>query len=195
MPAVAAEPLSRTADPLSRTADPLSRIPDPIPYKPLDETLVIHGPKGDQIVTINDDKRTGASSLAIMERHGKLFNLVHQAPLDMADFHAQQWTVEELDVDGDGYDEVICKGAGEADDPASIRLLMYAPRSRELYALRIQRKRVGEPRQVTFSPSLRASSAKFIRGIMLERARAAALAQQLAAQQNDQQNKQKGREL
>jgi hypothetical protein len=158
---------------------------------PLDETLVIHGPKGDQIVTVNDDKRTGASSLSVMERHGKTFNLVHQAPLDMADFHAQHWTVEELDVDGDGYDEVICKGAGEADDPASIRLLMYAPRSRALYALRIQRKREGETRLVTFSPSLRAPSAKFIRGIMLDRARAAALAQQLAGQPD----KQKGREL
>jgi serine/threonine protein kinase len=184
LPAIAAEPVSRTADPLSRT-------PDPVPYMPLDETLVIHGPKGDQIVTVNDDKRTGASSLSVMERHGKTFNLVHQAPLDMADFHAQHWTVEELDVDGDGYDEVICKGAGEADDPASIRLLMYAPRSRALYALRIQRKREGETRLVTFSPSLRAPSAKFIRGIMLDRARAAALAQQLAGQPD----KQKGREL
>jgi hypothetical protein len=50
--------------------------------------------------------------------------------------------------------------------------VLYAPRRRQFYALRVQPDKPDGPKRLTLSPNLRGPSTKFLRAIMVERARA-----------------------
>jgi hypothetical protein len=74
-----------------------------------------------------------------MESRGALggFRVTARATLDKEGFRGAKWATAIVDADGDGYDEIICTGTDSRDDPFSRRLVLYVPRTRQSYSLRV----------------------------------------------------------
>jgi hypothetical protein len=79
------------------------------------------------------------SHLFLMETRGALggFRIAARTPLDKEGFRGAKWTTAVLDTDADGYDEIICTGTDSRDDPFSRRLVLYVPRTRQSYSMRV----------------------------------------------------------
>jgi hypothetical protein len=74
-----------------------------------------------------------------MESRGALggFRVAARAQLDKEGFRGAKWATTVVDADGDGYDEIICTGTDSRDDPFSRRLVLYVPRTRQSYSMRV----------------------------------------------------------
>jgi predicted Ser/Thr protein kinase len=103
------------------------------------EARVVRTEEGPAIVALHDERSTGTSHLFMMAaRNAKGdYRVQGQAPLDVDNFRGANWTTEVVDADGDGYDEVLCTGTDARNDPFSRRLVLYVPRTRETYSLRV----------------------------------------------------------
>jgi hypothetical protein len=107
-----------------------------------------------------------------MERRGGRYRVMSRAPLDKPDFRGAMWVAETRDIDGDGYDEVICTGTNARGRVADYRLVLYVPRTRKTYAMRIEAAPQGSKRlRATFSPNAMKPEAAVFRSALQQRAR------------------------
>jgi len=93
-------------------------------------------------------------------------------PLDVEGFRGAEWTEEITDLDGDGYDEVLCTGtlARGGADPAR-RYVVYVPRTRETYSLHLAPDSTGaHALRATWSPNTQGWDARLFRHALRQRA-------------------------
>lgn len=103
------------------------------------EARVLHTVRGTNIAAVRDERAAGTSHLFLMESRGASggFRVAARTPLDKEGFRGAKWTTETVDANGDGYDEIICTGSDSRDDPFSRRLVLYVPRTRQSYSMRV----------------------------------------------------------
>ena len=104
------------------------------------EARVLRTLRGTSIAAVRDERqRSGMSQLVLMESRGATggFRVAARAQLDKEGFSGARWTTQVSDTDADGYDEVICTGTDSRDDPFSRRLVLYVPRTRQSYSMRV----------------------------------------------------------
>jgi serine/threonine protein kinase len=104
------------------------------------EARVLRTVRGMSIAAVRDERpRGGMSHLFLMETRGASggFRVATRAQLDKEGFSGARWTTEVADADADGYDEIICTGTDSRDDPFSRRLVIYVPRTRQSYSMRV----------------------------------------------------------
>lgn len=103
------------------------------------EARVLRTVRGTSIAAVRDERRGGTSHLFLMESRGATggFRVAARAQLDKEGFRGAKWTTEVSDTDADGYHEVICIGTDSRDDPFSRRLVLYVPRTRQSYSMRV----------------------------------------------------------
>jgi serine/threonine protein kinase len=104
------------------------------------EARVLRTVRGTSIAAVRDERlRGGMSHLFLMETRGGTggFRVAARAQLDKEGFSGAKWTTQVLDTDADGYDEIICTGTDSRDDPFSRRLVLYVPRTRQSYSMRV----------------------------------------------------------
>jgi serine/threonine protein kinase len=104
------------------------------------EARVLRTVRGTSIAAVRDERqRSGMSQLVLMETRGALggYRVAARATLDKEGFSGARWTTQVLDTDADGYDEIICTGTDSRDDPFSRRLVLYVPRTRQSYSMRV----------------------------------------------------------
>jgi serine/threonine-protein kinase len=139
-----------------------------------DARLVSTG-AGQTVAAVADDEY-GAQTLFVIERRGGArspFALSARAPLDVEGFRGAEWTEETTDLDGDGYDEVLCTGtlaAGLGAEPAR-RYVVYVPRTRETYSLHLAPDATGaHALRATWSPNTQGWDARLFRHALRLRA-------------------------
>ena len=103
------------------------------------EARVLRTVRGASIAAVRDERSAGTSDLILMESRGALggFRVAGRAALDKEGFRGAKWATSVMDADGDGYDEIICTGTDSRDDPFSRRLVLYVPRTRQSYSMRV----------------------------------------------------------
>jgi serine/threonine protein kinase len=104
------------------------------------EARVLRTVRGTSIAAVHDERpRGGTSHLFLLETRGATggFRVAARAQLDKEGFRGARWTTEVSDADADGYDEIICTGTDSRDDPFSRRLVLYVPRTRQSYSMRV----------------------------------------------------------
>jgi serine/threonine protein kinase len=123
------------------------------------------------IVALRDERRTGQSHMVMLERSGTQYRMTGRAALDAPEFRGANWTAEVRDVDGDGYDEVLYTGTKPRDHISDRRLLLYVPRTRQAYALRVENRTRGQqPSRITISPNAQTRAATPYRNALQQRA-------------------------
>jgi serine/threonine protein kinase len=126
------------------------------------------------IVAIHDERGRGTSHLFVMENHGGRYRVTSRAALDSTDFRGATWTAENRDIDGDGYDEVMCTGTNARGHASDYRLVLYVPRTRQTYSLRVENEGHNSKRlRATFSTNALKREAAPYRAALQQRARAA----------------------
>jgi serine/threonine protein kinase len=125
------------------------------------------------ILALHDERREGTSHMFMLERSGSEFRTTGKAALDAPEFRGATWTAEVRDVDGDGYDEVLYTGTNPRGHVSDCRLLLYVPRTRQAYALRIENRTGGQqPSRITISPNAQTQAAAPYRNALQQRAQA-----------------------
>ncbi len=139
-----------------------------------DARLVSTG-AGQTIAAVGDDEN-GAQTLFVMERRSgprSQFTMSTSAPLDVEGFRSAEWTEETTDLDGDGFDEVLCTGTlsrGYGAEP-SRRYVVYVPRTRETYSLHLAPDSTGaHALRATWSPNTQGWDARLFRHALRQRA-------------------------
>ncbi len=97
---------------------------------------VVQTRSGAALVAIDEDRRTGRARFFTLEQRGNSYRVAKRGHLDTAEFSRADWTSERLDPDSDGYQEVLFTGANAK--AAGYRLVLYVPKSRETYSLRVE---------------------------------------------------------
>ena len=128
----AAAPLTPlTPESARRTAETLAR-------GPVGASLILRTKGGQTIAAVREEREQGTTHLLVIERKGgRTFRITARAPLDAEGFRGANWTAEAVDLDGDGYDEVLCTGAAARGDlNGNRRVVLYVPRTRQTYSLK-----------------------------------------------------------
>ncbi|MFN2598489.1 MAG: protein kinase [Pyrinomonadaceae bacterium] len=110
-----------------------------VPRALITEAQALRTDAGTLIAAISEDRYAGKTQLLLFEPRGALggFRLAGRVQLDKEDFSGAKWTTDVVDADGDGYDEIICTGFDAGNDSFSRRLVLFAPRERESFSMRV----------------------------------------------------------
>lgn len=100
-----------------------------------DGMQIVKTPKDTALVCLHNKVAEGKTHMFAVERVNinTPWEISARTSLDTPEFHGATWTFEPQDVDGDGFEEVIFKGA-TADNTAR-RILIYVPRTRQSYSI------------------------------------------------------------
>jgi serine/threonine protein kinase len=103
------------------------------------EARALRTDAGTLIAAVEEDRAAGNSRLVLLEPRGLLggFRVAGRVTLDKEDFSGAKWTTDVVDADGDGYDEIVCTGFDASNDSFSRRLVLYSPRERESFSMRV----------------------------------------------------------
>jgi serine/threonine-protein kinase len=116
----------------------------------------------------------GAQTLFVIERGAARgpYAVAARVPLDVEGFRGADWSEEAVDLDGDGYDEVLCTGAAPTDGARDgRRYVVYAPRKRETYSLHLAPDLTGaHALRATWSPNTQGREAQLFRHALRQRA-------------------------
>jgi serine/threonine protein kinase len=100
---------------------------------------VVKTKAGQSMVALSDGGKNGPAHFLTLERQGEKFHIANRGALDTADFRRAKWSSERVDVDRDGYDEVLFTGT-QAHSVSGYRLVLYVPRSRKTFSLTVETK-------------------------------------------------------
>jgi predicted Ser/Thr protein kinase len=159
--------------PQRQSLDTARRVIDSLDHGSVGDVRVMRKGRDVAIAAIHDERQAGRSHLFVMERRGSRYRVTGRAPLDVTDFRGADWTAESLDVDGDGSDEVLCTGTNARGTGLGCRLVLYVPRTRKIYTLRVDAPARGErsPQRATWSPNALTRTAGPYRTALRQRAR------------------------
>jgi hypothetical protein len=155
------------------SAEAARKLADAVSQGPVQDVRMVRGKARDQIVALDKATETGATYMFALEKRGSRFMVVKRAALDLSDFRSADWKVEQLDLDGDGYDEVVYTGRNSKEKNCAVRSVTYVPRRNEAFALRVQPDSTSGGIRMKISDNLKGRSRNFLRRILEERAREA----------------------
>jgi serine/threonine protein kinase len=100
-----------------------------------DGMQIVKTPKDSALICLHNKIDQGKTHMFSVERVNLTspWEISVRTSLDTPEFHGASWIFEPQDVDGDGFEEVIYKGA-TADNSAH-RILIYVPRTRQSYSI------------------------------------------------------------
>jgi hypothetical protein len=129
------------APPVPLTPDTARRAAEAVARGPVSDAVILRTKGGQTIAALREEREQGTTQLLVIERKGRLpFRLTARAALDAEGFRGATWRAEAVDLDGDGYDEVLCTGTsargGGDEEAGDRRLVLYVPRTRQTYSLK-----------------------------------------------------------
>jgi hypothetical protein len=169
-------PRAAAARPVPLTPDSARRIASAATHGPIGEARIVRTREGQGIAAIREHGPDASTQLYFLERSGaKTFRVTESTPLDVEDFDRARWTQEVVDLDGDGYDEVLCTGTkAGGDESHSRRLVLYVPRTHQTYSLHVAPDtRSANTMRATWSPNTMSGTAQPYRLALQQRAFAA----------------------
>ncbi len=164
---------TESASPTSLSLEEAKRIAGSISHGSIGDVAIVRTGAGPAIVAIHDERRNGTTHFFMMERRRAGYHVSARGPLDNSDFRGATWKTETLDADGDGQPEVLFIGADANGRASGYRLVLYVPRTRQTYSVRVEvdRHRAGTKR-ATWSANALAPEAEPYRRVLARRARA-----------------------
>jgi predicted Ser/Thr protein kinase len=129
---------TKLASPTSLSLEEAKRIAGSISHGSIGDVAIVQTAAGPAIVAIHDERKMGTTHFFMMERRGAGYHVSARGSLDNPEFRGATWKTETLDADGDGQTEVLFTGAEANGHASDYRLVLYVPRTRQTYSLRIE---------------------------------------------------------
>lgn len=149
------------------------RMVDALSHGPVSDVRVVRMGRSSVIAVIHDERRSGTTYLSMMDRNGTSFRVAGRIPLDAADFRSAMWSADSTDADNDGFEEIICTGMNPRSPAKGYRLVLYVPRVRETYTLRLvaNEERGSKVLRAIWSPNALSRKGSPYRAALQQRAR------------------------
>jgi predicted Ser/Thr protein kinase len=165
----------KSAKPTRLTRDAALRLAAGLTHGRITDARAIETGAGQTIAAIGTDPVDRTRNLFVIERQGArgTFAVTSRMPLDVEGFRGADWSEETADLDGDGYEEVLCTGTRPRDDEtASRRYVVFVPRTRESYSLHLapDESRGARALRATWSPNTQGWDARLFRHALRQRA-------------------------
>jgi hypothetical protein len=164
----------RRAEPAQLTSDGAWRVAASVARGRVSDVRLVGTGAGQVVAAVAADPSDGMATLLIIERVAGRggYTVTKSIPLDVEGFRGAGWTQEVADLDGDGYDEVVCEGSRPSDGaPEGRRYVVYAPRARETYSLHLAPDTTGaHALRATWSPNTQGHEAQLFRHALRQRA-------------------------
>ncbi|MBC7932628.1 MAG: hypothetical protein H7Z38_18870, partial [Rubrivivax sp.] len=165
----------RKRKPAKLTRDAAMRLAASLTRGRITDARAVETSTGQAIAAVGTDPVDRTRNLFVIERQGArgAFAVTSRTPLDVEGFRGADWTEETADLDGDGYEEVLCTGTRPRDDrAASRRYVVFVPRTRETYSLHLapDESRGAHAIRATWSPSTQGWDARLFRHALRQRA-------------------------
>ena len=129
---------------------------------------VIQTKNGTALVAVDEDNKTGRARFFSLEKRGNSYRVGKRGHLDTAEFSRADWTTERVDSDNDGYQEVLFTGANAK--AAGYRLVLYVPKNREAYSLRVETSGKRRTLRTVWSDNLLTKGKSHYRYLLKQRA-------------------------
>ncbi|HEV2765329.1 MAG TPA: protein kinase [Pyrinomonadaceae bacterium] len=170
------KPAPQPAAEAQLTQDAVQRIAQSVSRGSVGEARLVRTKSGQLIAAMRERGKQGVSHLYFMERRGGGFQVTADVALDTEGFRGADWATEVTDVDGDGFEEVVCTGASPRGGDARLRrVVLYAPRAREAYSLTVAPEgRTANSFREKWSRNSSPAAAKHYRAALRQRAYASA---------------------
>jgi hypothetical protein len=165
---------ARRAEAPVLTRDGALHIASSLTHGRVTDVRVVGTGAGQLVAAVAFDPADSTTGLFVIERGGArgAYSVTTRVPLDVEGFRGADWTEEIVDLDGDGYDEVLCAGADPSDGAAgSRRYVVYTPRQHETYSLHLAPDSTGaHALRATWSPNTQGRDAQLFRYALRQRA-------------------------
>ncbi len=129
---------------------------------------VVNTKSGQVLVALNERAKNGMTLFVTMEKRGDAFRVANRGQLDTTEFRRAKWTSQRVDVDDDGYPEVLFTGTN-SNSASGYRLVLYVPKSDQIYSLRVETKN-RKPVRATWSANLLKSNQSRYRSLLKQKA-------------------------
>ena len=173
--ALSTKPRRKPARPMPLTRDAALRLAAGLTSGRIADARVVETGAGQTVAAVGTDASDGTRNLFVIERKGAsgAFAVTSRTPLDVEGFRGADWTEETKDLDGDGYEEILCTGTMPRDEEtASRRYVVFVPRTRETYSLHVapDESRGERALRATWSPNTQGWDARLFRYALRHRA-------------------------
>jgi serine/threonine protein kinase len=129
---------------------------------------VVKTKSGPALVALNERAKNGMTLFVTMEKRGDAFRVANRGQLDTTEFRRAKWTSQRVDVEDDGYEEVLFTGTN-SNSASGYRLVLYVPKSDQIYSLRVETKN-RKPVRATWSANLLKSNQSRYRSLLKQKA-------------------------
>jgi len=133
------------------------------------QVRLVQSRSGAALVAISQSQN-GKAQFLNLEQRGDAYHIVKRGPLDTDAFRRASWSAETLDLDDDGFDEVLFIGT-RAHRLSGYRLVLYVPKTRQTFSVEVETKGK-RPVRALWSANLLKGNQRRIRRLMTERANA-----------------------
>ncbi|HWS88984.1 MAG TPA: protein kinase [Pyrinomonadaceae bacterium] len=165
---------ARRAEPPQLTRDGAWRVASSLARGRVSDVRLVGTGAGQVVAAVAADPSDGMARLLVIERSSARgsYAVTKAVPLDVEGFRGAGWKAEVADLDGDGYDEIVCEGARPSDGAQEgRRYVVYAPRARETYSLHLAPDTTGaRALRATWSPNTQGREAQLFRHALRQRA-------------------------
>lgn len=129
---------------------------------------VVQIKSGPAMVALSNRGKRGGSQYISLETRDDAFHVVKRGSLETENFKRALWTSERIDVNEDGYEEVLFTGT-QPQSISGYRLVLYVPRSRQLFSVEVETKGK-RPVRALWSANLLKGNGSIYRKLLTQRA-------------------------
>jgi serine/threonine protein kinase len=129
---------------------------------------VVKSKSGTAMVALSEGRKAGNTHFVALEKSGDAFRVASRGQLDTSEFRRAKWTSERVDADEDGHDEVLFTGTN-AQSVSGYRLVLYVPRTQQVFSLRVETKGK-RPERALWSSNLLKAKQSLYRELLRQRA-------------------------
>ena len=134
------------------------------------DVQVVQTRSGSAMVAVSRTRSSAEAQFISLEQRGDSYRVVKKGQLDTDGFRRASWTSETVDVDEDGFEEVLFIGT-RAKRVSGYRLVLYVPKSRQAFSLEVETERKRPVRALWSANLLKGNQTRF-RRLLTERANA-----------------------
>ena len=129
---------------------------------------VVQTRSGQAMVALSENGKKGGAHYVLLERRDDAFHVATRGSLETKAFKHATWTSERIDVNDDGFDEVLFTGT-RAHSFSGYRLVLYSPKSRQVFSLEVETKGKS-PVRALWSENLMKGNGSVYRRLLTKRA-------------------------
>lgn len=92
---------------------------------------------GPAIVFVNNQRKAGTTNFLVLRRRDGKYRVTVQGKLDTDGFSHASWSSELVDVDEDGYPELLFSGKDSSESRTLRRLVLFVPNDKKTYSMQM----------------------------------------------------------